>query len=222
MNEIFPPPTQDNAFFLNYIQFVALTGYAPVIFPNSTAAVAHSIRKRQAPSPQLPSDPEILATFNSLTKDIAAPRYFKAKSFFIKKEFNLAEMEQVGKVLAGIPQNNVWILLNSELGAVHRVGRNETAYNHRNDLFDITIHYEGSPLEADVSVGMKFLYELWDTIQFMDGGETYQNYPDLDIRNHLERNYDGNLWRLMEEKRRRDPRNYFVSPLSLPINTRRV
>jgi len=223
--EKFPQPAEIIQSFPNYIQFVVMTGYAPVILPHGTTGElmefarlddpALYVNRHQTTFMDLPSDPELIAFLKIMSKDIAAPRYFKAKSFFVRKYFTLEQMDKVGKVLTRIPQNNIWLLVNTEQGAIHRVGKNETAYVHRDAVVDFSVHYEGSAKPEEVEKGMKYVDELWETIQFMDGGETYQNYPDLDVLDHQVRNFRQNLGRLLQVKKQWDPTNYFRTPISL-------
>lgn len=229
VHSIFPQPAQILESFPNYIQFVAMTGYAPVLLPSVRTGKVMEISRIDDPVlhnrhttefTDLPSEEELIRYLKMMSKAISAPRYFKAKTFFIRKQFTLEEMNRVQEVIDRIPQNNIWLLVNSEMGNIHRVGKRETAYVHRDALLDFSIHYEGSPDPNEVKTGMEYLEKLWDTIQFMDGGETYQNYPDFDVEDHLDRNYKQNLPRLIQQKRKWDPRNYFRSPISLPIRQR--
>jgi len=170
MNKIFPPSIQTNEFFPNYIQVVQLTSNARVISPNATtdgADVQNSRKKRQAP----PLSPDTqFCRHLILPQSTLQPSAMSKQDIFIKNQFTLEETEVVGKVIARIPQNNFWIQISTESGVLQRVGWNEADYSHRINLIDFMIRYEGSPLKADVAEGMEYLTELWEAIQFNDGG----------------------------------------------------
>jgi FAD/FMN-containing dehydrogenase len=154
-----------------------------------------------------------------MRKEIAVPRYFKAKTFYLKEAMTEAQLATMGNALETIPNNNIWLLINTEQGVIWNVPAAWTSYVHRRAYVDFSVHYEGSDAPEDVREGMTWLNDFVFKIKSIDSGYSYQNYPDLDIPapERLQRYYGSNLAKLKAAKRKWDPKNYFQSPLSLPL-----
>lgn len=75
------------------------------------------------------------------------------------------------------------------MGAVWKKSWNETSYVHRDSLIDVSVHVVATEGEGDVTEA--WLREFWAEMQVLDGGETYQNYPDLELTDFLRRHYGG-------------------------------
>ena len=226
--ELFPVGAEITELFPSHLELVVKTGYAPVFLPPGPGLKPVPVGRLDDPilhqhtrlqqSGGDPIEQQYLAYLRMMSKEIAYPRYFKARTMFIKRHMSEQEMQGVGQVMQRIVNNNIWFLINSERGAIKNVSAGAMSYVHRDSILNLSVHYEGSDDSDQVKEGMAWLEEFWKTIQFMDGGESYQNYPDLDAKDHLQRYYGSNLNRLKTAKRKWDPKNYFQSPLSIPVN----
>ncbi|KAJ6641251.1 Xylooligosaccharide oxidase [Pseudolycoriella hygida] len=193
----------------SYIEFVIATGYTPV----TTQPIQPT---PQTPMSVLRSKLDFLET---LTKEIAVTRYFFARSFFVNKHLCSEQLTEVQNVVSEIPNNTNGIMITSEQGTVAAIRSNSTSYVHRNSLFNVRLFFESLKVD-DVAAGRKWLKKFMKSTKFMDSGETYQNYPDLELKDYLWRYYGRNLKKLIEIKRHSDPRGYFDSKMSIPTTRR--
>lgn len=155
---------------------------------------------------------------------MAIPRYFFAKSFFVNKHLRSDQLQELQKVVSEIPNNTNGIQINTEQGAVAAKCSNDSVYVHRNSLFNVRLFYESGKVDG-VDAGKSWTKKFMKSAKFMDAGETYQNYPDLELDDYLSRYYGGNLNRLIRIKRKWDPFGYFNSFMSIPttfLNLRRL
>lgn len=162
--------------------------------------------------------------FSSLTKDDGTDHYYSAKSFFVKKAYSEEDFAEAQKILMDIPPESGGIMINSERGKISRPS-SESAYIHRDALFNFKVSVEAQN-KTDDDAGRQWMEKFYDAIKFMDSGETFQNYPEVDPLtdqrsgnlNTLKRYYGKNLERLIAIKEKWDPNHYFNSIQSLPIN----
>jgi FAD/FMN-containing dehydrogenase len=102
---------------------------------------------------------------------------------------------------------------------VNGVGRRETAYVHR----DMLTMLRATPvwaLDAPKSVGddlMAWTEQMIRVIAPYTPAESYQNFPNRDIKDYLREYYAENLARLIRVKRRYDPNDVFHNPQSIPV-----
>lgn len=187
--------------FPTYIEFVLNNNYVSV---NKAPPKPHTIKNN-------------LEFLSSLTRDNGAPKYFFAKSFFVKKPYSAENLREAEKVLLEIPNSSSRIHINSEQGAISRRRPNEMAYVHRDALFNFKVYFEG--VNADhVGPSKIWMKKFLKSVKFLDSGNTYQNYPERDLRDYLDRYYGSNLEKLIDIKSKWDPNGYFQSQMSLPID----
>lgn len=146
---------------------------------------------------------------------MAIPRYFFSKSFFVNKQFRSEQLTEVQNIVNEIPNNTNGIQINSEQGAVAARRSSDSAYVHRNSLFNVRLFVDSVQVDS-VAAGKNWTRQFMKVAQFMDAGETYQNYPDLELDDYLVRYYGSNLYKLIQIKRRWDPFGYFNSTMSIP------
>lgn len=217
--------------FPTYLDFISYDlYYTPVNFPLSNGTtvqigrISHPILN-QDPAfayPPVGSSPQAfeavqLKRLLFLKKEMAVERFLKTKSFFVKRNLTLDEIQGLYDLIQKIPLNRAWILISTEGSRISAVGRTETAYVHRDALFNFYLNVEAIPQYGDPWGDLDWLYGLWEAGRSFDSGETYQNYPDLDLDDHFERNYAENFDRLVTCKAKWDPENYFNWTLSLPV-----
>lgn len=143
--------------------------------------------------------------------------YHLAKSFYVKKPYDAESLDAAQELLFDIPKEGGGIFITSEQGAVGAVSQSESAYVHRDALFNFKIFFETKKME-DVEEGTKWVKNFYESVQFFDSEGTYQNYPSYNLTDYLKRFYGSNLERLVVIKRKWDPDHYFNSKMSLPIN----
>lgn len=154
--------------------------------------------------------------FSTFSREDAPQTYFLAKSFFVKSSFAAENFEEAHKILLQMPASG-GIFIDSEQGAIAQRRPNESAYVHRDALFNFKIFIETE--HADEFESSKFwMNQFYESVKFMDSGKTYQNYPEVVMDDYLQRYYGDNLERLIEIKRKWDPEHYFNSKMSLPIH----
>jgi hypothetical protein len=223
ISEVFP---NDNLILytdIPFLEFIMATSGNPIL-PQAMPQQLRSNFEAYDKGPSSSSivsrkerDEEILSTLSSVRGGKEAPRYFKAKSMFIKKFATEDQIKALGEIMKRIPAYSIWILINSEGGAVKNLSNSDTSYVHRDQLYDITLQYEGTDNPAYIREGMNWLWEFWNKLEPLDGGGTYQNYPDKDLNNYLERFYGANLKRLQKVKKEYDPTNFFQTFFSISV-----
>lgn len=149
--------------------------------------------------------------------------YQKVKSFIVKKSqtanVTVNSFDEVQKILSEMPQGGS-ILIDAERGQISRTEVSSTAYVHRDSFLNIKLMVN-TDNEADFESSKQWLTKLFESLQFLDSGETFQNYPDRDLlenNDYLRRYYGENLEKLIDIKRKWDPSGYFNSMMSLPIS----
>lgn len=210
---MFPPAKTKAVFLPNYLELHFATSYSPVILPKPKLSEIAPLR---AGSP-FPPEPAILGLFMKMTKAIAIPRYFKAKSHYVSRKLTSTELQRLARLMPSIPANRAGLMVTSEIGAIHKIPVNGTAYSHRTMTVNFRVHIEARPEDGDIGEAERWMDQFWPAMQSFDSGETYQNYPDLEVKDYLKRYYTTNLDRIISFKRKWDPTNYFKNDQSLPI-----
>lgn len=201
-HKIFPKCVDFDATYPTFIDFVSKNSYAPV---NKS---------------KLDSDTTSTLDFlSSLSQQDASPRHFKSQSFFVKKPYHVESMREAQKILLEIPNISCGIVINSEQGEIGRHRSDESAYVHRDALFNFKVYLDAVNDHDDhVEPCKKWMKKFLKSVEFLDSGESYQNYPERHVPNYLNRFYGSNLERLTEIKREWDPNGYFNSEMSIPID----
>lgn len=159
---------------------------------------------------------EKLKLFSSFTREKANYTYYKGKSFYVKKSYKAESFIEAEKALQNIT-TSIGIIISSEQGAIGQRQVNESAYVHRDALFNFKV-YVDSDKEEEFKRSEKWMDKFYKLVSFMDSGETFQNYPEHEMKDYLSRFYGTNLERLVKIKKKWDPSGYFNSTMSIPIN----
>lgn len=158
----------------------------------------------------------------NLKDAVKLKRYFKENSFYVNRRMSDEELSRIAHVFQTIP-SNVIVTFDTQDGAIHNVPKDATAFVHRSSTNEIVVNRNPvSYDESEVPVGMEWVQEFLNTVQPLDNGESYQNYPDSDLEAnglYLQRYYGSNLERLISVKQKWDPKNYFNGPASIPVQT---
>jgi FAD/FMN-containing dehydrogenase len=103
-------------------------------------------------------------------------------------------------------------------GAANRVGRQTTAYVHRDSEFLVsfgTAIDKASPPPDDVAVAEAWTDRGFAALDPHSNGESYINFPDMRLANWQAGYYGQNYARLLRAKSRYDPGNFFRNPRSI-------
>jgi len=159
------------------------------------------------------SDLENLQPGSSRTEHI------KTKSFFVPRILSQDQTSQLYQLFKEQPKG-IRCRFEGYGGAVNDVRESETAFVHRRQNgYNArgTVDYSLLSSGAEIRTANRWLNRFFEFgLAVFDSRETYQNYPDADMRNYLDRYYGRNLPRLIQVKRRYDPQNYFRNPQSIP------
>ncbi len=159
------------------------------------------------------SNDERLEFFSNYTRERSGTAYHSARSFFVKKRYTAESFNEAQNILMEMPASTGGLFINSEQGAIGNHQSNESAYVHRDAIFSFKVYYEARN-EQDYETSKDWMDRLYESVKFMDSGETYQNYPERGI--NLRRYYGSNLERLIDIKNKWDPNQYFDLEMSLP------
>ncbi len=128
------------------------------------------------------------------------------KSSFLT-DLNAEAIDTIAEHFAAVPSTRTAVLLEHFGGAIARIGRDETAFDHRDAEFNFTItSIWAEPAEDEANV--RWTRELWQAMQAFSAGRVYVNYlgeePER-VREAYGSKYD----RLVALKRKYDPSNLF-------------
>ena len=100
------------------------------------------------------------------------------------------------------------VLIEQLGGAVSRVGKEETAFNHRASPYDLVIMPMWSdPAESEKHI--RWADELWRAMQPFSSGGVYVNYLGSEGEERIKAAYGTNYERLVTLKKKYDPMNLF-------------
>jgi len=93
-------------------------------------------------------------------------------------------------------------------GAVHRVGRHETAFNFRDSLWSqVIVGVDSNPENNDRMIG--WAREYWEALHPHSAGGAYVNFMMEEGQERVQATYGDNYGRLVEVKSKYDPSNFF-------------
>ncbi len=106
------------------------------------------------------------------------------------------------------------IALDALGGAINRVAPGDTAFVHRDALFDAqyTTTWPGGAPAAAVSRQQAWQRSFWQSMRPFASGQAYQNYIDPDLPNWQQAYYGANYTRLAQIKATYDPHRLFTFP----------
>jgi len=143
--------------------------------------------------------------------------YLTQKAVYATRKLGRSELRQMQSMMVEMP-SSISVSMDTYGGAVSDVGETETAFVHRAGriaLVGVVMHQPVRPSVDDV--GEKWQTDFFHLISsFFEKKETYQNYPNQDFEDYLERYYGENLPRLIQVKNDYDPGNYFQNPQTVP------
>ena len=116
------------------------------------------------------------------------------------------------KHFADVPAPHSHVVIENLGGAVGRVGKDDTAFNHRDSHYDLIIVSMWSDPEEDAA-NIRWTRGLWDAMQPFSAGGVYVNYLGQEADEGIERvraaygpaKYE----RLVALKNKYDPTNLF-------------
>lgn len=93
-------------------------------------------------------------------------------------------------------------------GAVHRVGRNDTAFSYRDaNWAEVIVGFSPDPADADVL--KSWTVDCWEALHPHSLGGAYINFMMDEGVDRIKATYRDNYDRLVEVKKRYDPNNFF-------------
>jgi hypothetical protein len=93
-------------------------------------------------------------------------------------------------------------------GAVHRIGRSETAFSYRDVTWaEVIVGVDPDPGNRDKIVG--WTKEYWDALHPYSAGGAYVNFMMEEGQDRVQATYRDNYQRLAMVKRKYDPTNFF-------------
>ncbi|HYD80780.1 MAG TPA: FAD-binding oxidoreductase [Paucimonas sp.] len=116
-------------------------------------------------------------------------------------------------------QDNMGILF-AIGGAVQDVGRDQTAYVHRDSNYIFEMEASWAPIDKPdvVRRQQEWLANYYADMQRFVLPESYVNFPNRDLKNWAQAYYGSNLPRLSQIKRKYDPHNLFKFAQSIPLD----
>lgn len=149
--------------------------------------------------------------------------YLKATSFFVSRSLSDIEINKLYKALSK-PTIGVYFTMNILGGMVNVPFANSTAFCHRNSNYIVQFGVGNvvndtrlvGEIRAEIKPAEHFVPEFLLDTEFMNNGESYQNYIDAGLPNWLQRYYCRNTFELISLKRQYDPNNVFQFQQSIP------
>lgn len=140
--------------------------------------------------------------------------FFKFKNAFVECSFDEQALNII-EYFMSFGDGNDYFILDDLGGAVNRTPPEATAFVHRGFL----AWYHTNTQWADQRMGpikLSWSNAFYEALQPHLAFQVYQNIPDLEIDEPLERYYGENLPRLIKIKRKYDPENVFHYAQSIP------
>jgi FAD/FMN-containing dehydrogenase len=131
------------------------------------------------------------------------------KSSFLKDLSNEA-IERIADHFATVPSSQTVVLVEHDGGgAISRIGRDETAYAHRDLTYNFLISSEWAD-HADSERNIRWTREFWEAMQPFLAKAVYVNYTSDEGDEVIKAAYAGNVYeRLVALKNTYDPTNLF-------------
>lgn len=141
--------------------------------------------------------------------------YMKGKSDYMLSPMSDEGIMTLMQNLQKIPTGSVVAICDAYGGAVSKVGKNATAFHHREALYSIQYYSQWSKAK-DTPLRLGYSRQVYEAMRPFVSGLAYVNYSDLDLKNYAEAYWGNNLPRLQELKNQYDPENLFRHAQSVP------
>ena len=142
---------------------------------------------------------------------------FKSKSDYVNAPLSDAA---IATLLGALEANQVdprlgraELLFDPYGGAINRIPAGATAFVHRNALYSIQYF---SSWTSGAAENLRWIRNLYAAMRPHVSGFAYQNYIDPDLRTWKRAYYGSNLRRLVNIKRKYDPRSFFRFAQAIP------
>lgn len=158
---------------------------------------------------------------NILGED-GSPEYSYERSRYVMRPLETQGLQTILDQLSawpGLEGEATWKMFLAG-GAVADVAPQATAFVHRSALgiSSIELEWHTPQSEETVKSNRGWLDNFHSAMAPFTSEQSYQNFIDESQQNYLQAYYGANLPRLVEVKRRYDPRNIFTYPQGIPLN----
>lgn len=141
--------------------------------------------------------------------------FFKFKNAFINPNFQGKQVADIITKYISLAKDADYMVIDNLGGVNNTISPTETAFVHRNLLGWLHINAQWSN-EAEQPEKLAWITSFYDELNPYMTPQVYQNAPDLDLVDYLQRYYGENLPRLVEIKKKYDPSNIFNYAQSIP------
>lgn len=144
--------------------------------------------------------------------------WFKSKSFFVRKLLNPEEILSLQQLLTDVSSSSIHIGVESFAGKLHEFDAQiDSAFLHRDAYYYVYIYMiREKEDDPETSIRLNEFFEKSKDV--LNHTSSYQNYPDDEMEDFLDRYYGANLQRLIDIKTEVDPDNFFnTNPQSIPV-----
>lgn len=144
--------------------------------------------------------------------------WFKTKHFFVKKLLNTSEIMALQGLLIDLNHlPGVNLVAETFLGKGRDYAKNISAFIHRDTYYHLYVNMLREK-EDDPVVSAKLNEFFEKSKEILNHSSSYQNFPNDEMSDFLERYYGANLPRLIDIKTEVDPDGFFnTNPQSIPV-----
>lgn len=141
--------------------------------------------------------------------------FFKFKNAFINPNFHGPQVANIITKYISLAKDDDYMVVDNLGGVNNTISPTATAFVHRNLLGWLHINAQWSN-ETEQPEKLAWITAFYDELQPYMTPQVYQNAPDIDLVDYLQRYYGENLPRLVEIKHTYDPENIFSYAQSIP------
>ncbi|KAG4074969.1 hypothetical protein HA402_014548 [Bradysia odoriphaga] len=146
--------------------------------------------------------------------------WFKSKSFFVRKLLNPDEILALQQLLIDVSVPSIHIGAETFAGKMQDFdAQNDSVFLHRDAYYYVYIYMvREKDDDPETSIKLNDFFER--SKEVLNHTNSYQNYPDDEMDDFLERYYGVNLQRLIDIKTDVDPDDFFnTNPQSIPVRS---